>query len=76
MTSAATVIEVFHLAATLFRSNMKKTVDASIIAVAIQNETPTMSVSSSVASAETVVRPSIPSVNTPSNGALIFKLLL
>ena len=57
-------MEVFHLAATLFRSMMKKTVDASIIAVASQNETPTMSVSSSLApSADTaprVIRNSIP----------------
>ena len=53
-----------HLAATLFRSMMKKTVDASIIAVASQNETPTMSFSSSLApSADTaprVIRNSIP----------------
>ena len=42
----ATVIDVRHLGATFWRSSMKKTVDASIIAVASQKDTATISVSS------------------------------
>ena len=41
-------MDVFHFVATLFLSRMKNTVDASIIAVAIQKDIPTMSVSFSI----------------------------
>ena len=62
-------MEVFHLSATLFRSMMKKTVDASIIAEASQNETPTISVVSSVEFAADTV-PNVKRVSRAVNSRL------